>query len=62
VYCFFLQVRHKFELRFLEVSAKNKPLCVFQILMVAEYKFFSYRSYQSLWELWEHQEQVSIFC
>jgi len=24
VYCFFLQVRHKFELIFLEVSAKNK--------------------------------------
>jgi hypothetical protein len=44
VYCFFLQVRHKFELTFLEVSAKNKQLFFFQILTGEKYNFSSYGS------------------
>ena len=45
LYCFFLQVRHKFELTFLEASAKSKPLFFFQILTRAKYNFSSYGSY-----------------
>jgi len=37
-------VRHKFELTFLEVSAKNKHLFFFQILTGAKYNFSSYGS------------------
>jgi len=44
VYCFFLQVRHKFELTFLEVSAKIKPLLFLEILTGAKYNFSSYWS------------------
>jgi len=37
-------VRHKFELTFLEVSAKNKHLFFFQILTGAKYNFSTYGS------------------
>jgi len=64
VYCLFLQVRHKFELIFLELSAKNKLHIFFKILKGAKYNFCSYRSYRCLWELRELRElpRNSQFC